>query len=74
VAEIMRHADPRYLKEDAKHDRNANINDNDEIPTKTVTFTELAAAMQTDEDALLRKLATIFRNREEATDMAQEKE
>ena len=40
-------------------------NDNNQPPTNTVTLTELASAMQLDEDVLLQCLASILRKRED---------
>ena len=39
------------------------INDNDEAPDVTITFSDLSQAMQLDEDTLLQRLATIIQKR-----------
>jgi hypothetical protein len=40
------------------------INDNDQPSAQAITLTELASAMQVDEDALLQRLAAILTKRE----------
>jgi hypothetical protein len=43
-------------------------NDGGHLLAKMITFTDLASAMQVDEDILLRRLATILRKREDGPD------
>jgi hypothetical protein len=43
-------------------------NDDNSPPAKTITFTDLASAMQMDEDLLLHRLAEILRKRENSPD------
>lgn len=52
----------------SKYESNVSVNDNDAPPPDVITFTELASAMQMDEDALLCRLATILREREGSED------
>jgi hypothetical protein len=56
----MSQSKAQCLGPDAERDCGSSVNDNEQPPTNTVTLTELAVAMQVDEDALLKRLAEIL--------------
>jgi hypothetical protein len=62
----MLRARAKSYKCNTKCDTAAAGNDNNQPPSNAVTLTELASAMQLDEDVLLQRLATILHKREDA--------
>jgi hypothetical protein len=61
----MPQAKSECTEQDAERAGSSSVNDNDQPPSNAITLTELAAVMQTDEDALLQRLAGILRKRED---------